>query len=110
MFDALEFDGLEVREEGLFSILDSDVKKQFPELESTLKEMYLNKWYHSNLYNLRGMSPSEACQTEEGTRLLWSMFKHIKQKEKKRQIEGIRNQIGLKEYLSKVDLKKEGKN
>ena len=110
MYDALEFDGLELREEGLFSILDPDVKKQFPELESTLKELYLNKWYHSNLYNLRGMSPSEACQTEEGTRLLWSMFKHIKQKEKKRQIDGIRYQVGLKEYLRKVDLKKEGKN
>ncbi|HPT69584.1 MAG TPA: hypothetical protein PKW50_05500, partial [Syntrophomonas sp.] len=67
---------------------------------------YLNKWYHSHLNSLRGMSPSEACQTEEGTRLLWSMFKKIRQKEKKRQMNGFRYRIGLKEYLRKVDLKK----
>ncbi len=106
MFDALEFDGLEVREEGLFSVLDMEVKKMYPELEETLKELYLNKWYHSHLNSLRGMSPSEACQTEEGTRLLWSMFKKIRQKEKKRQMNGFRYRIGLKEYLRKVDLKK----
>ena len=32
---------------------------------------------------LRGMTP-EACQTEEGTRLLWTMFKHITHKEQRR--------------------------
>ncbi len=110
MYDALEFDGLEIREDSIFTILSMDVKKQFPELESALKEMYLNKWYHSHLPTLRGMSPSEACQTEEGTRLLWTMFKRIKQKEKKRQIQGDIRRIGLKEYMNKVDLKKDNKN
>lgn len=106
IYEALEFNGLETREEGLFDILDMEVKKQYPDLEAALKELYLNKWYHSNLHNLRGMSPSEACQTEEGTRLLWSMLKKIRLKEKKRPREGFRYQIGLKEYLRKVDLKK----
>ncbi len=110
LYDALEFDGLELREEGIFAILSLDVKKQYPELESALKEMYLNKWYHSHLPNLRGMSPLEASQTEEGTRLLWTMFKRIKQKEKKRQMQGDVKRIGLKEYLRKVDLKKEGEH
>lgn len=109
MYDALEFDGLEIREDSIFTILGMDVKKQFPELESALKEMYLNKWYHSHLPTLQGMSPSEACQTEEGTRLLWTMFKRIKQKEKKRQIQGDIKRIGLKEYMNKVDLKKDNK-
>jgi len=104
MYEALEFDGLELREDSIFTILNMEVKKQYPELESALKEMYLNKWYHSQLPTLRGMSPSEACQTEEGTRLLWTMFKRIKQKEKKRQIQGDIRRIGLKEYMNKVDL------
>ncbi len=107
MYEALEFDGLEVREEGLFSILDLEVKKRYPDLEATLKELYLNKWYHSHLHILSGMSPSEACQSEEGTRLLWSMLKKIRLKEKKRQqMDGFSYRIGLKEYLRKIDLKK----
>lgn len=105
MYDALEFDGLEMQDEGLFTILEPDVKKQYPQLESWLKELYLNKWYHSRLQGLRGMSPSEACQTEEGARLLWSMMKKIRLKEKKRQMEGFGHRIGLKEYLRKIDLK-----
>jgi len=108
MYDALEFDGLEVREEGIFEILTPDVKKQYPELESVLKEMYLNKWCQSHLPTLSGMSPSEACQTEEGTRLLWTMFKRIKQKEQQRRLRGERKQIGLKEYMRKLNIPKEG--
>jgi hypothetical protein len=108
MYDALEFDGLEIREEGIFEILTLDVKKQYPGLESALKEMYLNKWYHSRLPSLSGMSPSEACQTEEGTRLLWTMFKKIKQKEQLRRLRGERKQIGLKEYIRKLNLPSEG--
>jgi len=107
MYDALEFDGLEIREEGIFDILTVDVKKQYPELESALKEMYLNKWYGSRMPNLSGMSPSEACQTEEGTRLLWTMFKRIKQKEHQRRTQGERKQIGLNEYIRRLNLQKE---
>lgn len=107
MYDALEFDGLEIREDSIFTILSPEVKKQYPALEAALKEMYLNKWYHSKLPTLHGMSPSEACETEEGTRLLWAMFKRIKQKEKKRQIQGDMRRIGLKEYMNRVDLKKD---
>ncbi len=106
MYDALEFDGLEVREEGIFEILTGEVKRLYPELESALKEMYLNKWYDSHLIPLRGMSPSEACQTEEGTRLLWTMFKKIKKKEHQRYLQGERKQIGLKEYIRKLNLPK----
>lgn len=109
MFNCLEFDGLEVREEGIFEILTNEVKKQYPDLEAYIKELYLNKWYNSQLTVLRGMSPSEASQTEEGTRLLWTMFKKIKQKEKRRIRSGDTNQIDLKEYIRKVDLKKEEK-
>lgn len=107
IYNYLEFDGLEVHEEGLFEILTEDVKKRYPDLENYLKEMYLNKWYNSQLTTLRGLSPSEACKTEEGTRLLWTMFKKIKQKEKRRCGSGEPNQINLKEYLRKVDFKKE---
>ncbi|MEN6463183.1 MAG: hypothetical protein ABFC94_17675 [Syntrophomonas sp.] len=107
MYNYLEFDGLEVHEEGMFGILTEEVKKKYPDLENYIKEMYLNKWYNSQLATLRGLSPSEACQTEEGTRLLWTMFKKIKQKEKRRFRTGETNQINLKEYLRKVDFKKE---
>jgi hypothetical protein len=110
MYDALEFDGLEIREDGIFEILTPEVEKSYPDLESTLKEIYLNKWYHSHLPTLSGMSPSEACQTEEGTRLLWTMFKRIKQKEQQRRIRGERKQIGLKEYIRKLNLPQEGEH
>lgn len=109
LYDCLEFDGMELREEGIFDILTGEVKKQYPELEAAIKEMYINKWYYSGLTILRGMSPSEACQTEEGTRLLWTMFKKIKQKEKRRCREGVITQVNLKEYIRKVQLKKEGR-
>lgn len=108
MYDNLEFDGMEVREEGIFEILTDDVRKQHPELEDTIKELYLNKWYYSHLPTLRGMSPWEACQTEEGTRLLWTMFKKLRQKEKHRSEEGEITRIKFKEYIRKVEVKKEG--
>jgi hypothetical protein len=110
MYDALEFDGLEIREDGIFEILTPEVEKSYPDLESTLKEIYLNKWYHSHLPTLSGMSPSEACQTEEGTRLLWTMFKRIKQKDQQRRIRGERRQIGIKEYIRKLNLPQEGEH
>jgi len=108
MYDALEFDGLEIREDGIFEILTQDVKKMYPHLEADLKQMYLNKWYNSHLSTLSGMSPSEACQTEEGTRLLWTMFKRIKKKEQQRRLRGEHKQIGLKEYIRKLNLPREG--
>jgi DNA phosphorothioation-dependent restriction protein DptG len=89
--------------------LTPELKKEQPELEALLKEFYLNKWYYSHLTSLSGMSPSEASQTEEGTRLLWTMFKQIKQKEN---AVGNRNQqfrIHLKEYVRTVEQKKRRK-
>jgi len=105
--DCLEFNGMEVREEGIFEILTADVKKEYPGLEAVLKEIYLNKWYYSRLAILSGMSPSEACQTEEGSRLLWTMFKKINQKKKKKTyFNGEKSNIELKEYIQKVEQKR----
>lgn len=102
MFDSLEFDGLEVRENGLFDVLTSTVKKQHPELEKILKEIYLNRWYYSQLSVLSGMSPWEASQTEEGTRLLWTLFKRIKQRESSQLNHNGSHRVHLKEYIRKV--------
>ncbi|HOB12137.1 MAG TPA: hypothetical protein PLM20_05280 [Syntrophomonadaceae bacterium] len=102
MFDSLEFDGMEVRENGLFDVLTSTVKKQHPELEQTLKEIYLNKWYYSQLSVLSGMSPWEASQTEEGTRLLWTLFKRIKQRENSQLYQTSPHRVHVKEYIRKV--------
>jgi hypothetical protein len=110
LYEALDFDGLEVREDGVFAMLSPEVRRLFPQLEAILKEIYLNKWYRFRMPNLSGMSPSEACQTEEGTRLLWTMFKRIKQKEQLRRMRGERRQIGLKEYLRKLNLAQEGES
>ena len=103
MFDSLEFDGMEVRENGLFDVLTSHVKKEHPELERTLKEIYLNKWYYSQLSVLRGMSPWEASQTEEGTRLLWTLFKRIKKRESSSLYQPGPHRVHLKEYIRKVE-------
>lgn len=108
MQDCLEFDGMAVRGEGLFDILTTEVKREHPNLENNLKEMYLNKWYHSELVGLRGMSPSEASKTEEGSRLLWAMYKKIKKKENNRFYQGQSNRIQLREYIRTVEQKKEG--
>jgi len=108
MYDFLEFDGVEIRNEGFFDILTNEVKREYPSLEPTLKDVYLDKWYHSHLVPLSGMSPSEACQTEEGSRLLWAMFKNLKQRRKAPYFP-YRKSIDIKEYIRKVELKKEGK-
>jgi len=113
IYECLEFDGMEIREGGLFNVLTSQVKKYYPDLESTLKEVYLNKWYYSRLATLQGMSPCEACQTEEGTRLLWTMFKKIREKEKKkyfRKGKSTINSINLREYMRILERKKEEKH
>lgn len=109
LYEALEFDGLEIREQGMFDILTAEVKKMYPWLESELKRMYLNKWYYSQLPTLSGMSPSEAVETDEGKRLLWTMFKRIRSQEKKFYKAGIPRRIGLREYLHRVDMQKDSK-
>lgn len=106
-YEFLEFDGLEIRKEGIFDVLNSDIKRQCPELEKFLKEIYLNKWFHSRFEILQGMSPSEACQTEEGNRLLWSMFKKIKEKNSRRHISGSSYYIHLNEYIKTLEQKNE---
>lgn len=108
MYDCLEFEGMEIKDEGLFEVLTADVCKEHPELEAVLKEIYLDKWYNSRLPSLSGMSPSEASQTEEGKRLLWAMFKKIKQKENNQYLYGRRGRIRLNEYIRKLEQKKEG--
>lgn len=103
----LEFEGMEVKCEGIFEIITHEVKKQYPELETELKQAYLNKWYKSKLKPLRGMSPQDASKSVEGKRLLWTMFKDIKRKEKIRQDLGVRNSLDIKDYVDKLNLKKE---
>lgn len=107
--ECLEFAGMEVKCEGIFEILTGEVKRQYPELEKEIKEVYLEKWYRSKLKALRGMSPQDACKTTEGKILLWRMFKDMKRKERMRQELGMRTVVDLKEYIKKVDMKKEPK-
>ncbi len=106
MYDCLEFNGIEVRKEGIFDILTAKIKKEYPDMEALVKEIYLNKWVNFRLDVLSGMSPSEACQTEEGTRLLWTMFKKLNQKKKKNYYGYKKESISLNEYIQKVESKK----
>lgn len=101
----LEFEGMEPRRGSIFDVLNTGIKKDYPELEAALKEIYLNKWYYSGLRQLQGMSPSEASKTEEGSRLLWRMLKKLRQKEKNNS----RRRISLNEYIHKLEQKKEEK-
>lgn len=106
MFDYLEVDGMEIREEGVFDVLTSEVKKEYPQLEGILKDVYLDKWSKSRLSTLSGMTPSEASQTEEGNRLLWSMLKKMTQKSNNRYLQGKKRYIQLHEYMHKLQQKK----
>ncbi|MGE5544401.1 MAG: hypothetical protein ACM3UW_05445 [Bacillota bacterium] len=101
----LEYEGMEIKCEGIFELITVDVKKQYPELEDQLKKAYLEKWFESKLKPLRGMSPQDAAKSIEGKRLLWTMFKDMKRNEKLRQDMGVRNVIQLKQYMQKVDIK-----
>ncbi len=107
--DSLELDGMEIREDGFFDILTVEMKKDYPNLEKLLKELYLNKWYNSRLNGLGGMSPSEASETEEGKKLLWSLIKNIHQSELRDLRRGKRNIIKLKEYLTMIEEKRKEK-
>lgn len=106
MFDYLEIDGMEIREEGVFDILTSEVKREYPYLEGVLKEVYLDKWSKSRLSTLSGMTPSEASETEEGNRLLWSMLKKMTGKNNNRYQQGKKRYIQLHEYIHKLQQKK----
>lgn len=102
----LEYEGMEIKCEGIFEIITVDVKKQYPELEDQLKKAYLEKWFESKLKPLRGMTPQDAAKSVEGKRLLWTMFKDMKRNEKVRQDMGVRSVIHLKQYMQKVDSKR----
>lgn len=106
--DYLELDGMEIRADGFFDILTAEMKKDYPNLEQLLKELYLNKWYNSRLNGLGGMSPSEASETEEGKQMLWSLIKNIHQNEV-RLGRGKRSIIKLKEYLTMIEEKRKEK-
>ncbi|HWP97975.1 MAG TPA: hypothetical protein VN426_14115 [Syntrophomonadaceae bacterium] len=110
MYDYLEMDGLEIREEGIFDILTADIKRDNPDLEGLLKEVYLNKWSQSRLSTLSGMTPSEASETEEGNRLIWTLLKNMKQKGKKRYNQGKKRYVHLNEYISKLQQNNEGQH
>ena len=101
----LEYEGMEIKSEGIFELITIDVKKQYPELEDRLKKAYLEKWFESKLKPLRGMTPQDAAKSVEGKRLLWTMFKDMKRNEKLRQDMGVRNVINLRQYMQKVDIK-----
>ena len=105
--ECLEYEGLEIRCEGIFEIITGEVKKQYPELEDQLKKAYLEKWFESKLKPLRGMTPQDAAKSVEGKRLLWTMFKEMRRNEKIRQEMGVRSVIHLKQYMQKVDIKRE---
>ncbi len=103
----LKYEGVEIKCEGIFELITADVKKQYPELENQLKKAYLEKWFESNLKPLKGMTPQDAVKSVEGKRLLWTMFKDMKRNERIRRDMGVRSVIRLKQYMQKVDVKKE---
>lgn len=103
--ESLEFMGIETRREGLFAILDSEVKRAYPDLEKVLKELYLNKWVKSSLYTLKGMTPSEASQSAEGQLLLWDMFKKMKKNENRNDFKKKACAVKFKDYISKLEPK-----
>ena len=53
------------------------------------------------------MTPQDAVKSVEGKRLLWTMFKDMKRNERIRRDMGVRSVIRLKQYMQKVDVKKE---
>lgn len=105
MYESMEFDGMEIRENGIFDVLSVEVKKQYPQLEEELKDLYLNKWYYSRMSGLKGMTPSEASESEEGNRLLWDMFKKMKKKKKKAYCYGGKNRLNITEFVGQVEKK-----
>jgi len=98
----LEFNGMEIREEGIFDILNQDIKNTGIELERILKDIYLDKWYYSKSSILNGMSPFEASKSKEGNRLLWMMFKIMHGQKKRDYYGGQNKRISFYEYRRKI--------
>ncbi|WP_143156837.1 hypothetical protein [Thermosyntropha lipolytica] len=99
--DDLEFMGMEIRREGIFAVLTSEVRRFYPGLEAVLKELYLNKWLKSRLPVLKGMTPGEAFQSREGQILLWDMFKQMKRSENSLQKKACK--VKFKDYINKLE-------
>lgn len=110
LLDTLEFQGLELRENGLLAVLDPETRRRYPALEGLVKGLYLARWYESRNPSLKGLSPSEASKTEEGTRLLWTMFKKMRQAEKRKLMHRHNYRISLNEYIHKVEEKNQAKS
>lgn len=98
----ISFVGLEARPTSLFDLLTPEVVRHFPQMERDFKSVYLNQWQHTKSPFLDGMSPVEARKTEEGNRLLWSMFKIIQQKLGEDVLVG--QNLTLKEFMDKLKL------
>ncbi len=103
--ECLEFQGLELRENGMLAVLSPETKKRYPGLDRLIKGLYLGKWYDSRNPSLKGLSPSEASKTEEGNRLLWAMFKKMRELEKRKMMNRHNYRISLNEYIRKVEEK-----
>lgn len=102
--DCLQFEGLEIKEEGIFEVLTREIKAQYPNLEARLKKAYLDKWYFSKSKELGGLSPAQARESEEGQRRLWEMFKDMNQRRKSCIRQRVKRYLNLKEYLERVYL------
>ncbi len=102
--DCLHFEGLEIKEAGIFEILTREIKAQYPNLEARLKKAYLDKWYFSKSNDLGGISPAQARQSEEGQRRLWALFKEMSRKRKTGWRGDSIRRPGLREYLERVYL------
>ncbi len=101
----LHFEHLEVNPQGFFEILTPEVKEAFPQLETIMKEIYLNKWYVSSSPFLENMTPKEAKRTEEGRRMLWKMFKTMCAKPSWFAAGGNAN-IAIQEFFTRLEKEK----
>ncbi len=109
LYKYLEIEGTEIKKGGFFDILTEGMKQNYPDLEKFLKELYLNKWYNSQLSVLEGMTPSEASETEEGKKLLWTLIKKIHQNDACNLGRGKRSTIKVNEYINLIEEKRKEK-
>jgi hypothetical protein len=96
------FLGVEIRPTSIFDLLTPEIMRHFPQIAYDFKAIYLDQWYHSKSPYLDGMTPADASKTENGRRLLWSMFKIIQKKLGQDTLLG--PNLTLREFMDKLEV------
>ncbi|NPV27315.1 MAG: hypothetical protein HPY81_07730 [Firmicutes bacterium] len=78
------------------------------EVMERLRKKELSRWLETEMPALHGMTPLEAKKSLEGRKLLWELFKSMKDLQKELIRKGLHPQLDYREYIKAIGLEKDG--